>query len=479
MTITSSENLGHNDSPKQLSLRRELGLVGAVCLTTGIMIGSGIFMSPQSVLYNMGSPGASLVVWALCGVLAMLGALAYAELGTIIKESGGEYIYLYHTVGELVAFVYVYTCVLVLIPTGIAGISLSFGEYVAAPFYTDCTPPPLVVKTAAAFGIIGLGLVNSMNVRAALSIQNLFTAAKVLALVVIGIGGVVLFSTGAQSDSLQNGFQGTNLGINSIGVALYQGFWSYSGWKNVNFVTEELKHPEVNLPRAVMIAIPMVTVLYLLVNVSYLAAMTPREMMSSSAVAVTWGNKVLGSWGWIMSIAAALSAFGSLNGAFFTSGRIAFVAAREGHMPNILAMAHVRRLTPFPSLIITIISSLVVLSLGDFQSIVNYFSFTAWFINGVTISGLLYLKIKKPELPRPYKVHIIIPILVLLCAVFLVLAPFVDQPQIEYLYVILFILSGALVYVPFVHFKLCPGLLDKLTVFLQLFLEVAPADKNL
>ncbi|KAK7142826.1 hypothetical protein R3I94_012243 [Phoxinus phoxinus] len=262
-------------------------------------------------------------------------------------------------------------------------------------------------------------------------------------------------------------------------MALYQCLWSYSGWCNINNVIEEVKRPEVNLPRALMIAVPMVTILYLLVNVSYLVVMTTTEMISSSAVAVTWGNKVLGGWGWVMSVAAALSAFGSLNGSFFSGGRVCYVAAREGHLPDILAMAHMHRRTPSPALIFNTIISLIVLIPGDFQDIVNFFSFTAWIFYGMTVSGLLYLKIKKPDLPRKITVPIIIPILVLLAAVFLVLAPIIDDPQIEYLYVILFILSSSMIYIPFIHFKLFPGLLNKLTVFLQLFLEVAPTAKNL
>ncbi|RXN24413.1 b(0,+)-type amino acid transporter 1-like protein [Labeo rohita] len=148
-------------------------------------------------------------------------------------------------------------------------------------------------------------------------------------------------------------------------------------------------------------------------------------------------------------------------------------------MPDILAMAHMRRLTPSPALIFNTVIALIVLIPGDFQAIVNFFSFTAWFFYGVTISGLLYLKIKKPENPRTITVPIIIPILVLLAAVFLVLAPIIDDPQIEYLYVTLFMLSGIVIYIPFIHLKLFPGLLNKLTVFLQLFLEVAPTAKNL
>ncbi|KAK5916390.1 hypothetical protein CgunFtcFv8_011379 [Champsocephalus gunnari] len=467
-----------DDKTEKLNLKREVGLVGAVSLISGTMIGSGIFMSPQTLLSTIGSPGASLVVWACCGLLVIMASFCYAELGTVIRESGGEYIYILKTSGPVMAFMLIFSSVLFVRPAGVAGISLSFAQYVVAPFYTDCPPPLLLVKGMAAVSILVIATVNCLNVRFAMKIQVFFMVAKLLALVVIIIGGLVMLIRG-HTENFENSFENTNVGLNPIGIAFYQGLWSYDGWNNLNYVTEELKRPEVNLPRAVVIAISLVTGLYLLVNVSYLTVMTPKELMSSSAVAVTWGNKVLGSWGWTMSVAAALSAFGSLNGTFFSGGRVCFVAAREGHLPDILAMAHVSRLTPSPALIFTTVVSLLVLIPGDFQSIVNFFSFTAWFFYGITLSGLVYLKIKKPELPRPFKVPIILPILVIIVAIFLVLAPILDNPQIEYLYVSLFILSGAVVYVPFIHFKLCPGLLTKLTVFLQLFLEVAPTEKNL
>ncbi|XP_027855934.1 b(0,+)-type amino acid transporter 1-like isoform X1 [Xiphophorus couchianus] len=466
------------EKQQKLSLKREVGLVGAVSLIAGTMIGSGIFMSPQTVISSIGSSGASLVLWASCGLLVILVSFCYAELGTVIQESGGEYIYILRTSGPVMAFTLAFSSILFVRPAGVAGISLSFAQYVVAPFYPECPPPVFVVKCVAAVAILVLAIVNCMNVRFSMSVQVFFMVAKVVALGIIVVGGVVMLAKG-NAESFQNSFENSNVGIHPIGIAFYQGLWSYDGWNNLNYVTEELKRPEVNLPRALVIAISLVTGLYLLVNVSYLTVMTPNELMSSTAVAVTWGNKVLGSWGWIMSLAAALSAFGSLNGTFFSGGRVCFVAAREGHMPDILSMAHVHRLTPSPALIFTTLISLVVLIPGDFQSIVNYFSFTAWFFYAVTLSGLIYLKIKKPELPRPYSVPIVLPILILLVAIFLVLAPIIDQPQIEYLYVALFILSGAIVYVPFIHFKLCPGMFDKVTTFLQLFLEVAPAEKNL
>ncbi|XP_030575463.1 b(0,+)-type amino acid transporter 1-like [Archocentrus centrarchus] len=469
--------------PEGLQLKRHIGLVGGVAIVSGTMIGSGIFMSPKFVLGYVGSPGASMLIWALSGVISLFAALSYIEVGTIIPESGGDFIYILRIYGSFPAFFAAITFILLLSPSSIAALSISIAQYAMAPFYPGCAPPQLAVKCVAAFCILIVAITNALNVRVALRVQVVFLVAKVISLTFIVIGGlveVIRSSTVFEENfKVENAFKDTQYSLSTLGMAFFQGLWSYSGWDNLNYVTEELNRPEVNLPRAVLIAISLVTTLYLLVNVSYLTVMTPKELVSSSAVAVTWGNKVLGSWGWIMSVAAALSAFGSLNGTFFSSGRVCFVAAREGHMPDILSMAHVHRLTPSPALIFSTVISLVVLIPGDFQSIISYSSFTSWMFYASSLSGLIYLKIKKPDLPRPYKVPIILPILVLIAAIFLVLAPIIDNPQIEYLYVASFILSGVIVYIPFIHYKLCPGLLDTLTAFLQLFLEVAPAEKNL
>ncbi|XP_076833922.1 b(0,+)-type amino acid transporter 1-like isoform X1 [Brachyhypopomus gauderio] len=467
-----------NSAPQKLQLRPEVGLVGGVSLIAGVMIGSGIFMTPQTMMRNIMSAGASLLIWGCSGILCMLTALSYAEMGTVIRESGGDYIYILRTSGRLMAFIYAFIFALIKRPCSAAIQALTIAQNAVSLFYQGCPPPALVVKAVAAVVLLLVSTINCMNVRLTIAISIWLLAIKFIVLAIIAIGGLIVLFQG-EAVGLQNSFEGTNFSIYAIGMAFYQCLWSYGGWGNLNYVTEETTRPEVILPRAIMIAIPLVTVFYLLVNVSYLAAMTPREMMFSTAVAVTWGNKVLGGWGWVMSIAAALSSFGSLNGSFFSGGRVCFVAAREGHLPDILSMVHVQRLTPSPALIFTTIISLIVLIPGDFESIVNLFSFTGWFFNGLTLSGLIYLKIKKPDLPRAYSVPIIVPILVLLAAVFLVLAPIIDNPRLEYLYVTLFILSGVVIYVPLIHFRLFPGLLDKLTVFLQLFLEVAPTDKKL
>ncbi|EPY84939.1 B(0,+)-type amino acid transporter 1-like protein [Camelus ferus] len=409
-----------------------MGLWSAVSLIAGCVIGSGIFMSPQGVLVYMGSPGASLVVWALCGLLATLAALCYAELGTLVPESGGEYAYILRTFGSLPAFLVIYTFVLVGRPAAIAAISLSFAKYVTVPLYPGCSSlPQAVLKGVAATCILLLMLVLSL-------------------LVIMGGGAVVLGQGRGRVQALLFTFHNTSQQAGHIGMAFYQGLWSFDGWNSLNCVMEELKNPNQNLVWALMIAIPLVTGLYILVNISYLLVLSPREILSSDAMAVSWGNQVLGAWAWLVPLAVALSTFGSANGTFFSGSRVCYVAAREGHMPRLLSMVHVHRLTPAPALLFTTMVALVLVILGSFNPIVNFLR----------------------------QVPTIIPAIMLPASLYLVLAPIIDQPQIDFLYVLLFLLSGFLVYFLFVYFRCQPKCLQVATLHLQLLLEVVPTTKN-
>lgn len=235
-----------DNAPKKLQLKTEVGLMGGVSLIAGVMIGSGIFMSPQTVLKNIGSPGASLACWAGCGLLSMLATLSYAELGTVIRESGGEYVYILRTSGNLAAFIYSFTSLVVVRPSSNTGLALSFAQNAVAPFYEDCEPPTLVVKSVAACGLVLLTVVNSLNVRFSMTVTTILMAAKFLALLVISIGGVVLLVQGSTSN-LQNAFQGTDYSIGVIGMAFYQCLWAYDGWSTLNSVTEEVERPEVTI----------------------------------------------------------------------------------------------------------------------------------------------------------------------------------------------------------------------------------------
>ena len=230
-------------------MRREIGLLGGVALVSGTMIGSGIFMSPQFVMAYVGSPGASLVIWALSGAVAMFAALSYTELGTVIPESGGEFIYILRIYGSCPAFFAAVTFILLVKPSVISVMAISIAEYVTAPFYSGCQPPQLVVKCTAAVSILAVSIVNILNVRIAVRVQVVFLVAKVVTLTVIVIGGIVEIiqnsSMIVENLKVENSFKGTQYSVSTLGMAFYQGLFSYAGWHNLNFVTEELKRPEV------------------------------------------------------------------------------------------------------------------------------------------------------------------------------------------------------------------------------------------
>lgn len=230
-------------------MKRVIGLPGGVALVSGTMIGSGIFMSPQFVLAYVGSPGMSLVIWALSGVVALFAALSYTELGTILPESGGEFIYILRIYGSCPAFFAAVTFILLVKPFGIAAMAISIAEYALAPFYSSCQPSQLAVKCTAAVAILVVSTLNILNARIAVRVQVIFLVAKVLTLTVIVIGGMAEIiqrsDVFVENFKVENSFKETRYSVSALGMAFYQGLWSYAGWYNLNYVTEELKRPEV------------------------------------------------------------------------------------------------------------------------------------------------------------------------------------------------------------------------------------------
>ncbi|CAL4110160.1 unnamed protein product [Meganyctiphanes norvegica] len=458
-----------------INLERRVGLLSGIALIVGTMIGSGIFVSPKGVLERTGSVGLSLVIWAGCGVLSLMGALCYVELGCLLPSSGAEHTYFLTAFGHLPAFLFAWVSIILLKPAMLAIICLSFSKYLVEAFVSQCEPPLQAIRLLGALTIVVITFINCYSVKLATKVQNIFTAAKLLAIMIIVIGGVVKLIQG-NTQYLDNGFEGSTDNFGNIATAFYSGLWAYDGWNNLNYVTEELKKPYTNLPRAIIIGLPLVTVCYLMVNVSYLAVMSKDELLASETVAVTFGNRVLGWAAFLMPLAVTLSTFGAANGTAFTSGRLCFVAAREGHMVDALSFVHVRKLTPSPALIFNAVIALMMVIPSDIGSLIDFFSFTAWIFYGGAMAALLLMRYTKKDEPRPYKVPIIIPIIVLIVSVYLVIGPIIDDPQIEYLYATSFIIAGLFFYFPLVHYKkTLPGM-GHLTTLIQMILEVVPTD---
>ncbi|KAL7644942.1 UNVERIFIED_CONTAM: hypothetical protein RMT77_004759 [Armadillidium vulgare] len=424
----SSVSEGGAEVSKKTELKKELGLIEGCAIILGIIIGSGIFISPKGVLENTGSVGLSLIVWVSCGVLSMIGALCYAELGTFIPKSGGDYAYIHEAFGSLPAFLFLWDANLIFVPTTNAIMGLTFANYVIKPFFIDCPMPESSIRLLAAVAICILTFINCWNVRVTTKVQDVFMVTKVGALLIIVVAGIVTLCKG-HTENFDNAFEGSTLVPGEIAASFYSGIFSYAGWNYLNFMTEELKNPFVNLPRAIFISLPLVTVIYVLANVAYLAVLTPNEMLASNAIAVTFANKIMGSTAsWIMPLLVALSAFGGLSVHIMTSSRLCFVGARQGHFPDFLAMINVRCNTPVPSLIFLGLLSLGYLCTTDIYLLIEYSSFVESMFILISIAGLLYMRIKYPDKERPIKVHIIIPIIFLFICGFLVFLPIYVRP---------------------------------------------------
>ncbi|KAM4743556.1 b(0,+)-type amino acid transporter 1 [Anableps anableps] len=477
-----ADKIGHSEEKqpeKATILQKDIGLLSGISLIVGTMIGSGIFISPKSVLLYSGAVGPCLLIWTACGVLATMGALCYAELGTMITKSGAEYSYLMEAFGSLVAYLYSWTSVIVLKPSSFAIITLSFAEYTSAPFYPDCTPPLVVVKCLSAAAIIVITGVNCLSVKLANYVQNFFTGAKLIIIVIIVVAGIVLMAQG-KTENLSNAFEGSSTSFGTIGLAFYNGLWAYDGWNQLNFITEELKNPYRNLPLAIVIGIPLVTVCYVLVNIAYFTVMTPSELLSSSAVAVTFGDRVLYPVAWLVPLFVAFSTFGSANGSCFTSGRLSYVAGREGHMVKILSYISLKRYTPLPALLFNGILAIFYIIPADIDTLINYFSFAQWAFYGLTALSLIVMRFTRKELDRPVKVPTVIAGIVTLVSCYLVLAPIIDKPEWEYLYCAIFIFGGLILYFPLIYWKAkwARKLMRPITMHLQLLMEVVPSEKT-
>ncbi|NXX23805.1 BAT1 protein, partial [Podargus strigoides] len=300
--------------------------------------------------------------------------------------------------------------------------------------------------------LVIITVVNSLSVKLGSYLQNFLTAAKMIIVTIIIVSGIVLLAQG-KTQNFEDPFKDSKISVSSIGLAFYNGLWAYDGWNQLNYITEELQNPYRNLPLSIIIGIPLVTVCYVLINVSYFTIMTSTELLQSQAVAVTFGDRVLYPASWIVPLFVAFSTIGSANGNCFTAGRLVYVAGREGHMLKLLSYISVKRLTPAPAIIFYGAIAIIYIIPGDIDTLINYFSFAVWIFYGLTVLALIVMRFTRKELKRPIRIPIIIPVIVTLISILLVLAPIISAPEWAYLYCVLFILSGLIVYVLFVHFK--------------------------
>lgn len=378
-------------------LVRALGLVDSAAVVVGIVVGAGIFLAPRLVAQALPSAPMILAVWITSGVLCFFGALAYAEMGAMMPETGGHYVYLRECFGPLLAFLCGWTFALVVLSAAVAWLAVSFS--ITLSYFVPLTA---VTAKLVALGLIALlSFVNYRGIRPGARVQKLFTALKILGLAII-VGSAFLPGRGHRA--VDWSLAPERFSWSAFGVAMIAVVLCYDGWPNISYVAGEVREPQRNVPRALGLGLAAIIAIYVLANVAYMRVLPVAEIAATDRTGAVVAERTLGpAGGVILSLTILLSIVGSINGFIMTAPRVYFAMARDGLMFEKLAAIHPRYQTLSFGIVVQAVWMAVLVVTGSFETLVSYAMIAAWFFYGVTVTGVAVLRRKRPARARPYR----------------------------------------------------------------------------
>jgi APA family basic amino acid/polyamine antiporter len=424
---------------EKTELKRSLGFVDATLLVSGSMIGSGIFIVSADMSRNVGSAGWLLLLWVLTGVITVTAALSYGELAGMMPKAGGQFVYIQRAYGSLLGFVYGWT-VFAVIQTGtIAAVAVAFTKFTAV-FIPALNPENILfsvgsfpIKASSLFAIgsvVLLTWINSQGIQSGKLIQNVFTSAKLLALlglIVVGIG--VGSKTGMLSANFQNAWAATqttadgsvvSLGgmalLLALGVSMIGSLFSADSWNNVTFIAGEIRNPRRNIPLSLFVGTLMVTTIYVLANIAYLSLLplqgSPNaadvvgrgiqfasyDRVATASVSLIFGDVAVA----IMAVLIMVSTFGCNNGLILSGARLYYAMAKEGLFLKTASRLN-KNSVPGMALWLQCGWASVLCLSGTYGDLLDYCTFTSLVFYIITIGGLFLLRRKEPDAERPYK----------------------------------------------------------------------------
>jgi APA family basic amino acid/polyamine antiporter len=382
-------------------LPRRLTLFDGAALLVGAVIGSGIFVVPGLIAQRVPEPGLVIGIWVFSGVLVLCGALTLAELGTMLPQSGGLYVYMREAYGPFWAFLYGWTIMLVVIPGALAALTVAFfmylRQFVAIPVWPE--------KTLGIGLLLGLALINTRGAKRGAGVQNVFTILKVAGLVgLVGLavitrhGDVTHFTPIAPAH-----FSGGTLA--AVGLAMISTLFAYDGWQFVSLVAGELRDPERNVVRSIVLGIAVVIAVYVSANLAYIYVLGQPRIAASPRVATEVMAEMVGSGGaTVMTLAILCSIFGAISANILAGPRVLFAMARDGRLFPWLARIHPRYQTPANAIWALATWAGVLTLTGGFEHLITMSQFTNWIFFTMVVMSVIVLRRKHPDWHRPYRV---------------------------------------------------------------------------
>ena len=398
-------------------------------INVGGIIGSGIFMVPATVALYTASSSLFFMVWILGGIISLFGALSVAELGAAMPRAGGQYVYLNEAYGPVWGYLYGWSAVAVINTASIAAVGVAFAEYLS--FFTPLNS--FDIKSVAIVSIVILTIINVIDVKSGARFQNWFTFTKIASIIIVILLG--LFLDGGSTQNLspffndQSSFSSL---VGPLGLAMVAVLWTFDGWIFITYVAGEVKNPGRNIPLSIIYCMIIIVSVYLALNYVLVFAlgfdkMIGSELVMSDAASIFLGNQ----GGAIITIIILISLIGANNGFILTSARINYAMAKNKLFFKQAASIHPKYKSPSNALIIQCVWACILTFTGTFNQLITYIIFASWIFYGMSAGAVIILRVKKPELKRPYKTPLYpwIPIIFILFAIFLTINTIMEAPR--------------------------------------------------
>ena len=406
-------------------------MVSCTLMVVGGIIGSGIFFTPAEVARALPTGGWILAVWAIGGVVALAGALAYAELGAMMPDAGGGYVYIREAFGPLAAFLCGWMTLLMVSTGALAAVAMGFSGYVER--YLDLSLVGGRIGLAA-LTILVLGATNYAGVKPGAAVQNALTVAKIVALGALIVTGFVLWNAVGDPAPVANAPAARDSLFSGFAAAFVAVLFTIGGWQQLNMVAGEIRRPEWTIPRALTLGIAIVIVIYLGANAVYVHVLGRDGLAASAAVAADTAVRLVGPiGGTLITIGAMLSILGFVNVVLLGNSRIPFAMARDGAFLAAAGRIHPRFGTPHVAIAIMVLWSLVLLfgTRGEIGSLLSGVVFADWIFFGLGGASVFVLRRKRPNAERPYRSlgYPVLPALFVVAAAVGIISAYVAAPK--------------------------------------------------